>query len=140
MDEGTTEDRYRRALEVAHREALAWLDDVADRPVRPELDVDGVLERLDHELQSGARDPADVVQELAAASAPGLMAMGSPRFFGFVIGGTYPAALAADWLVSAWDQNTGSRQPTPATAAVEEVAAGWLLDLLGLPPAAASGS
>ena len=77
--------------------------------------------------------PAAVVDELAEAAGPGLMAMGSPRFYGFVIGGTYPAALAADWLVSAWDQNTGSRQPTPATAAVEEVAAGWLLDLLGLP-------
>jgi glutamate/tyrosine decarboxylase-like PLP-dependent enzyme len=65
--------------------------------------------------------------------------MGSPRFYGFVIGGTYPAALAADWLVSAWDQNTGSRQPTPATAAVEEVAAAWLLELLGLPAGSGVG-
>ena len=54
-----------------------------------------------------------VIDELAEAAGPGLMAMGSPRFYGFVIGGAYPAALAADWLVSAWDQNTGSRQPTP---------------------------
>ena len=61
------------------------------------------------------------------------MAMPSGRFFGWVIGGTLPAALAADWLVSAWDQNTGMRFATPGTAAAEQAAAGWLLDLLGLP-------
>ena len=62
------------------------------------------------------------------------MAMPSGRFFGWVIGGTLPAALAADWLVSAWDQNTGMRYATPGATGVEEVAAAWLLDLLGLPP------
>ena len=61
------------------------------------------------------------------------MAMPSGRFFGWVIGGTLPAALAADWLVSAWDQNTAIRFATPGTTAAEQAAAGWLLDLLGLP-------
>ena len=65
--------------------------------------------------------------------------MPSGRFFGFVIGGTHPAALAADWLVSAWDQNAGLRTVTPAMSAVEQVTAGWLLDLLGLPDEAAVG-
>ncbi|WP_347978719.1 pyridoxal-dependent decarboxylase [Microbacterium sp. ProA8] len=133
MDESATDDPYRSALEAAHDRALSWLDSLAERPIRPELDVDGVLGRLDVRLGDQSTDPRAVVEELAAASEPGLMAMGSPRFYGFVIGGTYPAALAADWLVSAWDQNTGSRQPTPATAAVEEIAGAWLLDLLGLP-------
>jgi glutamate/tyrosine decarboxylase-like PLP-dependent enzyme len=133
MDDGTSKDQYRHALELAHRHALAWLDSLPDRPIRPEADVDAVLAGLSRELPDGGAAPAAVVEELAEASAPGLMAMGSPRFYGFVIGGAYPAALAADWLVSAWDQNTGSRQPTPATAAVEEVAAASLLDLLGLP-------
>ena len=70
---------------------------------------------------------------------PGLMAMQSGRFFGWVIGGTLPAALAADWLVSAWDQNCGLRYATPAAAAAEEAAGAWLLDLLGLPAGAGVG-
>ncbi len=139
MDHAAMKQQYREALEVAHRHALDWLDTLDDRAVRPEVDVDGMLARLRRDLPDGQTDAADVVEELAEASAPGLMAMGSPRFYGFVIGGAYPASLAADWLVSAWDQNTGSRQPTPATAAVEEVAAEWLLDLLGLPAGSGVG-
>ncbi|WP_345802139.1 pyridoxal-dependent decarboxylase [Microbacterium sp. AZCO] len=124
---------YRRPLHLAHRHAMSWLESLDERPIRPELDVDGILARLDQDLPEEGRDAAAVVDELATAAEPGLMAMGSSRFYGFVIGGAYPAALAADWLVSAWDQNTGSRQPTPATAAVEETAARWVVDLLGLP-------
>jgi glutamate/tyrosine decarboxylase-like PLP-dependent enzyme len=67
------------------------------------------------------------------------MAMPSGRFFGWVIGGTLPAALAADWLTSAWDQNSGMRYATPGTVAAEEAAGAWLLDLLGLPATAAVG-
>ena len=129
MDESTTE-HYRQALDAAYQEALRWLESVADRPIRPELDAEGVLARLDRTLRDYARPPAAVIQELAAATRPGLIALGSPRFYGLVIGGTYPAAMAADWLVSAWDQNSGARQLTPATAAVEQVAGAWLLELL----------
>ena len=60
--------------------------------------------------------------------------MGSGRYFGFVIGGALPSSLAADWLVSAWDQNTGLAQPTPALSALEAVTGRWVLELLGLPP------
>lgn len=133
MDGGTMREQYGAALEAAHRHAQAWLESVEDRPIRPDADVDVILSRLERVLPDEGKDASAVVEELVEASAPGLMAMGSSRFYGFVIGGAYPAALAADWLVSAWDQNTGSRQPTPATAALEEVAAEWLLDLLGLP-------
>ncbi len=77
--------------------------------------------------------PEDVVELLATLAEPGLMAMQSGRFFGWVIGGTLPAALAADWLVSAWDQDAGLRYATPAVVAAEEAAAAWLADLLGLP-------
>lgn len=139
MDDASTTEQYRRALEAAHREALRWLDSLPDRPIRPEADADAILARLERTLPETGASPTAVVQELAEAAEPGLIALGSPRFFGLVIGGTYPAALAADWLASAWDQNNGARQLTPATAAVEEVAAAWLLELLGLPAGSGVG-
>lgn len=78
----------------------------------------------------------EVLTHLAdALEAGGLMGMDSGRFFGFVIGGTVPAALGADWLVSAWDQNSALFAPTPGTAVVEEIAGRWVIEMLGLPPA-----
>ncbi len=132
-------ESYRQPLDAAHRHALSWLDGVRDRPIRPDSDVDDILAVVDRPLPVEGADATAVVDELAAAVGPGLMAMSSPRYYGFVIGGIYPAAIAADWLVSAWDQNTGSRQPTPGTAAVEEVAARWLVDLFGLPAGSGVG-
>ncbi|SDH36083.1 pyridoxal phosphate-dependent decarboxylase family protein [Microbacterium pygmaeum] len=133
------EDEYRDVLDAAHRRAQSWLDTVAERPIHPQLDVDGILDRIDRGWSRTGVDATAVVDELADIVEPGLMALASPRFYGFVIGGVYPASLGADWLVSAWDQNTGSRQPTPGTAAVEEVAAEWLLEALGLPAGSGVG-
>ena len=127
------------ALERAHAHVLAWLDTLPDRAVPPRLPVAELVSRLGHDLPAGPSDPADVVELLAEASEPGLTAMPSGRFFGFVIGGTHPAALAADWLVSAWDQNAGLRNLTPAATAVEDVAEAWVIDLLGLPAGSAVG-
>jgi glutamate/tyrosine decarboxylase-like PLP-dependent enzyme len=76
---------------------------------------------------------------LAEACEPGLVGIPSGRFFGMVMGGTLPAALGADWLTSAWDQNVGVRAVTPAAAAVEELAGRWLLEVLGLPVDSAVG-
>jgi glutamate/tyrosine decarboxylase-like PLP-dependent enzyme len=84
-------------------------------------------------------DPADVVRHMAEAAEPGLVATGSPRYFGFVIGGALPAALAADWLAATWDQNAGLYVGGPAAAVVEEVAGRWVLELLGLPSSASFG-
>jgi len=92
-----------------------------------------VLARLGGPLPDGPTDPAEVIDLLADGVEPGLMAMGSGRFFGWVIGGALPAALGADWMTSTWDQNSGMRYATPGTVAAEEAAAVWLLDLLGLP-------
>ena len=116
-----------------------WLASVPTRSVRPSSDADQVAKSILSRLPEEATDAAEVVDELAALAEPGLMAIQSGRFFGWVMGGTLPAAMAADWLVSAWDQNTGLRFATPAAAAVEESAAAWLLDLLHLPASADVG-
>jgi glutamate/tyrosine decarboxylase-like PLP-dependent enzyme len=127
------------ALDRAYRHALAWLDSLEDRPVPPRAGIPALTAALGTSLPDGPSDPAAVVEHLARACEPGLTAMPSGRFYGFVIGGTHPAALAADWLVSAWDQNSGLRRLTPAHSAVEDVTSAWLLDLLGLPGDAAVG-
>ena len=84
-------------------------------------------------LPEQATDPADVVGALAEAADGGLVATTGPRYFGFVTGGALPAAMAADWLAAAWDQNAALYVMSPAAAIVEEVAAAWLVELLGLP-------
>jgi glutamate/tyrosine decarboxylase-like PLP-dependent enzyme len=132
--EGPSPDPARdAALRRAHEHATTWLHSLADRPVPARAEADTVTAALGGELPGDPTDAVDVVDLLVSACEPGLVAMPSGRFFGFVTGGSHPAALAADWLVSAWDQNAILRQVTPAVAAAEEVAAGWLLELLGLP-------
>ncbi|MGH3332531.1 MAG: pyridoxal phosphate-dependent decarboxylase family protein [Nocardioidaceae bacterium] len=132
-------DQRSAALDRAHQHALDWLSSLADRPVPPQASIEQVTEALGTALPEGPTEPAEVVDLLAEVCDPGLTAMPSGRFFGFVIGGTHPAALAADWLVSAWDQNSGLRRLTPAHSAVEDVTSAWLLDLLGLPGESAVG-
>ena len=130
---------HQEALHRAHRLALGWLDSLDTRPVPPQAAIEQLVQALGPDLPDGPSDAADVVQLLADACDPGLVAIPSGRFYGFVIGGTHPAALAADWLTSAWDQNAGLRRLTPAHSAVEDVASAWLLDLLGLPAGGAVG-
>ncbi len=124
---------YEAVLDVADRHARAWLSNVRERPIPPRLRTDEVKERLGRALPDDGEPPVEVIARLAEGIEPGLIAIGSPRFFGWVIGGTQPVALAADWLVSAWDQNTGLHTIAPGAAAAEELAGEWLVDLLGLP-------
>ena len=126
-------DQYDKPLDRAAAHARDWLAEVPERAVPPRVTTDDVVAALG-DLPEGPSDAADVIDLLARHVEPGLMAMPSGRFFGWVIGGTLPAAMGADWLVSAWDQNTGMRYATPGVTGVEESAAAWLLDLLGLPP------
>jgi len=128
-----------KALERAHALATTWLGSLDDRPVPARAGADAVADALGRDLPDEPTAAAEVVDLLAGTVEPGLVAMPSGRFFGFVIGGSHPAALAADWLVGAWDQNAVLRQVTPGVAAVEEVAGTWLLDLLGLPPGSGVG-
>jgi glutamate/tyrosine decarboxylase-like PLP-dependent enzyme len=130
---------HAEALGRAHRHALDWLSSLDQRPVPPRASSDQVRLALGDDLPAGETPAPEVVDLLMRACEPGLTAMPSGRFFGFVIGGTHPAALAADWLVSAWDQNCGLRRLTPAHSAVEDLTSAWLLDLLGLPAESAVG-
>ena len=127
------------ALDRAAHHAREWLTSLAERPVHPRADRAALEAVLGGPLPDGPTAPETVVDELAAGIEPGLMGMPSGRFFGWVIGGTHPAALAADWLTSAWDQNTAMRHSTPGVVAVEDAAAAWALDLLGLPAGADVG-
>jgi glutamate/tyrosine decarboxylase-like PLP-dependent enzyme len=127
------------ALDTAVRHARGWLDSLATRPAPPRASVAEVAEALGGELPDGPTPADEVVDRLATACDPGLTAMPGGRFYGMVIGGTHPAALAADWLVSAWDQNAALRLLTPAHSAAEDITSAWLLDLLGLPETSGVG-
>ncbi|MFC9333444.1 pyridoxal phosphate-dependent decarboxylase family protein [Arthrobacter sp. NPDC057009] len=124
---------YRDALAAAVRHATLWLESQPTRRVGPRQAARELAAAFDGALPQSGSAPADVVDYLARHAEPGLMAMPSGRFFGWVIGGTLPAAMAADWLVSAWDQNSVLRYATPAIAAIEDAAGHWLLQLLRLP-------
>ena len=113
--------------------ARAWLDGVGERRVYPAESPDELRRRFDTTLPEVGEDPVKVIEDLAAAATPGLVASPGPRYFGFVIGGSVPASIAADWLTSAWDQNGGLYVSSPASSIVEEVAARWILELAGLP-------
>ena len=134
-----SEADYERVLARAAAYSQTWLGSLGSRRVPPIAPAEEILSILGGPLPENGSDALEVIDLLAVGAEPGLMAMGSGRFYGWVIGGTLPVALGADWLVSAWDQNTGLRYATPATAAIEEAASVWLLDLLGLPAAADVG-
>jgi len=113
--------------------AADWLQTLDQRPVAEQATVDELRCRLGGRLPDGPVDPMTVVEDLARAAEPGLLAIPSGRYFGFVIGGGLPAAVAADWLTSVWDQCPGFYACGPAASVAEEVAGGWLRQLLGLP-------
>jgi glutamate/tyrosine decarboxylase-like PLP-dependent enzyme len=132
-------EAYERVLEVAGERARRYLSGVEDRPVREEASVGELRKQLGGKLPDNGEDPAKVVEQLADAAEPGLIALGSPRYFGFVIGGTLPAALGADWLAGAWDQIASLYVCGPSASVAEEVSGRWVLDLLGLPPKSGFG-
>jgi glutamate/tyrosine decarboxylase-like PLP-dependent enzyme len=126
-------DELDRLLDRTAARAAEFLHGLPERPVGAAAGVDELLGTLGGPLPDAPTDPAEVVELLAKGADRGLVGSAGPRFFGFVIGGSLPAALGADWLTSAWDQNAGLLIASPAASVVEGVAAGWLLDLLGLP-------
>ena len=121
-------------LADAGRRSARYLAGLDARPVQAVPTALAGLARLESPLNDEPLDPAVVLAELDELVSPATMAMAGPRFFGFVIGGTLPAALAANWLAAAWDQNAALGPVTPGVNRIEAVALRWLLDVLGLPP------
>jgi glutamate/tyrosine decarboxylase-like PLP-dependent enzyme len=126
----------RHCSENTLKRALEYLDGLPRGPVAASATLAELRRRLDKPLPRDGQEPGAVVEQLVAGVAGGLAASAGGRFFGWVIGGTVPAALAADWLTSTWDQNAGMYAVAPAAAVVEEVCGRWLLELLGLPGSA----
>jgi glutamate/tyrosine decarboxylase-like PLP-dependent enzyme len=126
------ESRY-EVLDDAARLAHEFIDSLSSRPVRAQAGIEELRSRLARPLSEDGEDARVVIEELARDAEPGLIASPGPRYFGFVIGGALPVAVAAEWLTSAWDQNAGGYVAAPSLSVVEEVAAGWVRELLGLP-------
>jgi glutamate/tyrosine decarboxylase-like PLP-dependent enzyme len=126
----------RNLLHAAADHAAQYRESLSERPVAPNP---GPVKGFDVPLQASPLPPAAVLEELVVAAEGGLMASAGPRFFGFVVGGALPAATAADLLTSAWDQNAFNATLSPAAAAAEAAAGGWLKDLLGIPATASVG-
>lgn len=124
----------RELLENTAQRAISYLDGLGDRGVAPAPAAVAKLATLDEPLSDAPTAPEDVIKLLDEICSPATMAMAGPRFFGFVLGGSLPVTVAANWLASAWDQNSGLFTPTPATAQLEQVALNWLLDLFKLSP------
>jgi glutamate/tyrosine decarboxylase-like PLP-dependent enzyme len=128
----------RELLTAAAMRAIGYLEGLNERGVAPDPAVFARLAELAIPLPTDP-SPADETMALLDSYSAATMAMAGPRFFGFVIGGVLPAALAANWLASAWDQNAALAEVTPLPAKLEDVALGWLRDVLGLPSETGGG-
>jgi glutamate/tyrosine decarboxylase-like PLP-dependent enzyme len=131
--------QHRAVLDTAHTIAAGYLDTVASRHVGTTASRASLIDALGGPLPTGAADPVTVLQQLAAQADPGVVATAGPRYFGFVTGGAVPVTVGAEWIGSAWDQNACLYVASPAVLVIEDIVAGWLLELLGLPGDAGVG-
>jgi len=131
MSPDGSEDR--RTLEVTLRHAQAYLAELGASPVGATADLATLRRRLGKPLAEHGVAPDAVIDELVADAGAGLLGSAGGRFFGWVLGGSLPAAIGADWLATIWDQNAALHACSPAAGVAEEVAGRWLQDLLRLP-------
>ena len=129
----TVDSVFRKPLEAALENSLAYLEGLDRAPVAATVDLATLRSRIGRELTNEGVPSEQVVADLVKDVEGGILGSAGGRFFGWVIGGSLPAALAADWLTSAWDQNSGHHSCGPAAAVVEEVSGQWLKEILGLP-------
>ena len=123
----------RDLLNDAAKRAIAYLESIDERKVAPDLQAVEKLKELDQPLGDGPTDPHEVLATLDKYISPATLATTGGRFFGYVIGGSYPVTVAANWMATAWDQNTGLYEATPGTAFIEELTLKWLIDLFEMP-------
>jgi glutamate/tyrosine decarboxylase-like PLP-dependent enzyme len=130
---------WKEVLDETVQYAVRYLDSLPDRPVASTASLAELRTALGGPLPRSPQPAREVIASLAAAAEPGILTSSSGRFFGFVVGGATPAALAADWLTSVWDQNAGLYVLGPAAAVAEETAGRWIAELLGLPEGVSAG-
>ena len=126
-------------LKAAYDHATRYLGEVAQRHVGSRTERADLLAALGGPLPAGGTDPVEVINQLATTADPGIIATIGPRYFGFVTGGAVPVTVAADWLVSSWDQNACLYVTSPAASVMEDIVSGWIVELLGLPATAGVG-
>ncbi len=133
-----TNDPWDVLADVATR-SQGYLRAIGDRRVAPSAEALEGLKHFDIPLPDHARSPEQIVEELDRFAAPATVANAGRRYFGFVNGGALPAAVAANWLATAWDQHGSFNVGSPETSVIERVALRWVVDLLGLPPECQGG-
>lgn len=126
-------------LREAAQRAGRYLAEREARPVFPAPDALAGLQAFDEALPEESQDPSQTLALLDSAGSPATVVSNGGRYFGFVIGAALPVALAANWLAGAWNQNAGLQAASPIATKVEQVALGWLLEVLGLPAEAGGG-
>jgi len=129
----------RKLLEDAAARAARFLEGLPDRSVAPDLDAVAALDLFDEAMPEERESDEATLALLDDVGSPAVMAMAGPRFFGFVIGGALPVTVATNWLTTAWDQNAGMYEVTPAVSRLESIALDWLVDVLGLPEGTGAG-
>src|SRR5258705_2228794 len=129
----TIDPEYRASLEAAFYHALAYLQILEHESVGATVDFRPLKSRVRKPLPDEGVSAEQVITDLVADTKGGLLGSAGGRFYGWVIGGSVPAALAADWLASAWEQNAALYACSPAASVVEEVAGEWLKEILDLP-------
>jgi glutamate/tyrosine decarboxylase-like PLP-dependent enzyme len=133
------DDDMGKLLDDTRRRSLAYLAGLPERPVHATRSSEELRQVLQVPLSADGEPASAVIETLAEAAIGGTVASAGPRYFGFVTGGRVPAALAADWLVSTWDQNCSVHVMSPLVSVIEDITASWLREIAGLPPSMSVG-